>query len=97
MSKKKHKFDLTHLVHEGSLKDGQTLFFVSDASKTCVVTKQPNGEFKVTVGKETTTIHAFAQTLLGMDPPDHAAKWFRTEKNKTLFEIWHANDYADAA
>jgi hypothetical protein len=97
VSKKKHKFDLTHLVHQGSLKDGQTLYFVSDSTKTCVVTKQPNHEYKVVVGKETTTLHAFAQKLLGMEPPDHAAKWFRTQDNKTLFDIWHADDYADAA
>jgi hypothetical protein len=97
VSKKKNKFDLTHLVHDGSIKDGQTLYFVSDATKTCTVAKQPNGEFKVVVNKETTTIHAFAHKLLGMDPPDHAAKWFRTENGKTLFEIWHANDYAEAA
>jgi hypothetical protein len=97
VSKKKNKFDLTHMVHDGSIKNGETLFFVSDPSQTCVVAQQPNHEYKVVVGKEVTTIHAFAQKLLGMDPPDHAAKWFRTAKNKTLFEIWHENDMADAA
>lgn len=97
MSKKKNKFDLTALVHDGSIKDGQTLFFVSDPKTTCKVTKQPNGEYKVTVGAETMTIHAFAQKCLGMDPPDHASKWFRTENNKTLYELWHADDYAEAA
>ncbi|MFL5812617.1 MAG: hypothetical protein ACJ763_03495 [Bdellovibrionia bacterium] len=101
MSKKKNKFDLTHLVHDGSLKDGQVLFFVSDPKKTCKITKQPNGEFKVIVGTgagaETMTVHAFAQKCLGMDPPDHASKWFRTESGKTLYDLWHANDYAEAA
>lgn len=65
---KKHKFDLTWLVHHGYLKDGQELFFVSDPSKSCKVAKQPNGEFKVIVGKETMTVHAFSQKCLGMDP-----------------------------
>lgn len=98
MSKKKGKFDLTHIVSQGHLKDGQVLFFVSDPSKTCKVAKQPNGEYKVVVGKgEVVTIHAFAQRCLGMDPPDHASKWFRTEAGKTLFELWHADDYAEAA
>ena len=97
MSKKKHKFDLTHLVHEGYLKDGQTLFFVSDPKKTCKVAKQPNGEYKVTVGVETTTLHAFAVQCLGTEPPDHASKWFRTEGTKTLYDFWHAEDYAEAA
>ncbi|MGZ3688071.1 MAG: hypothetical protein ACXWP5_11285 [Bdellovibrionota bacterium] len=94
---KKNKFDLTHLVQQGTLKDGQTLFFVSDPKKTCKVAKQPNGEYKVTVGKETITVHAFAQRCLGQDPPDHAAKWVRTETNKTLFDLWHQDDMADAA
>jgi hypothetical protein len=95
---KKNKFDLTHLVHQGVLKDGETLFFVSDPTKTCTISKQPNHEFKVVVGgKEVTTIHAFAQKCLGMDPPDHAAKWFRTAANKTLFDIWHASQESDAA
>ena len=80
MSKKKNKFDLTYLVHNESLKEGQTLYFVSDPTKTCVVQKQPNGEYKVVVGgKEVTTIHAFAQKCLGQEPPDHASKWLRTE------------------
>jgi hypothetical protein len=95
---KKKKFDLTHLVHDGSLKDGQTLFFVSDPKKTCKIAKQPNGEFKVVVGPDTMTIHAFAQKCLGQDPPDHASKWFRTENGKTLYELWHAEEeYQEAA
>jgi hypothetical protein len=97
MSKKKNKFDLGHLVHDGWLKDGQTLLFVSDPSKTCVVTRQPNGEYKVTVAREVMTLHAFAQKCLGQEPPDHASKWFRTEKGETLFDLWHQDDYAEAA
>ncbi len=97
MSKKKHKFDLTHLVHQGDLKDGQTLFFVSDPSKTCRVAKQPNGEFKVVVGAATMTVHAFAQQCLGQEPPNHAAAWLRVEGGKTLYDLWHANDYVEAA
>lgn len=94
---KKHKFDLTALVHQGYLKNGETIFFVSDPRMSCVVTKQPNGEYKVFAQKETMTVHAFAQKCLGTEPPDHASKWFRTEAGKTLFELWHANDYAEAA
>ena len=97
MSKKKNKFDLTYLVHQGDLKEGQTLFFVSDPSKNCKVTKQPNGEYKVMVGKETLTIHAFAQKCLGQEPPNHAASWLRTETGKTLYDLWHADDYVEAA
>lgn len=101
MSKKKGKFDLTALVHDGYLKEGQTLFFVSDASKTCKIQKFPNGEFKVKIetGKvvELMTLHQYATKLLGMDPPDHAAKWFRTEDNKIIFDIWHAHDEAAEA
>ncbi len=99
MSKKK-KFDLTKLVHEGLLKDGEILCFVSDPKKTCKIAKQPNHEFKVLVGpafKDTTTVHAFAQQCLGQEPPDHAAKWIRTAAGKTLYELWHADDAADAA
>lgn len=92
MSKKKGKFDLTHLVNAGYLKDGQKLLFVSDPSKFCTIARQPNHEYKVMVGKETMTVHAFAQRCLGQDPPDHAAKWFRTEDGKTLYDVWHAED-----
>lgn len=97
MSKKKHKFDLTHLVHQGSVKEGQTLTYVSDPSKTCKVAKQPNGEFKVTVGAETMTVHAFAQKCLGQEPPDHATKWIRVQNGPTLYELWHADDAQEAA
>lgn len=97
MSKKKNKFDLTYLVHHGYLKDGQTLFFVSDPSKTCKVAKQPNGEYKVISGGETMTVHAFSQKCLGQEPPDHASKWIRAETGKTLYDLWHAEDYVEAA
>ncbi len=97
MSKKKKKFDLTHLVHEGSIKEGQTLVYVSDPSKNCKITKQPNGEFKLLVGKDTMTVHAFAEKCLGQEPPDHATKWLRTEQGKTLYELWHMNDYDESA
>jgi hypothetical protein len=97
MSKKKNKFDLSHLVHGGSLKEGQLLFYVSDPSKVCKISKQPNGEYKVLVGKETMTIHAFAQQCLGQEPPDHATKWFRTEKGMILFDLWHTVIEEEAA
>lgn len=97
MSKKKNKFDLTHLVHDGVLKEGQTLFFVSDPKKSCVITKHPSGEYKVVVGKEMTTLHLYAVTCLGIEPPDHASKWFKNEKDQIIFDLWHQNDIADAA
>ena len=98
MSKKKGKFDLTEFVKNGTLKDGQDLYFVSNPKQTCKVTKQPNGEFKVFTAGETMTIHAFATKCLGVDPPDHATKWVRTEKGVTLYDIWHAeDDYSSAA
>jgi hypothetical protein len=97
VTKKKNKFDLTYLVHEGYVKEGETLYFVSDPSKTCTVYKMPNGEYKVQAGKEVTTVHAFAQTCLGQEPPDHASKWFRNNGGKTLYDFWHAEDYAEAA
>ena len=97
MSKKGKKFDLTHLVHQGYLKDGQQLFYVSDPGKTCKVAKQPNGEYKVFAFGETMTIHAFAEKCIGDAPPMHATKWLRTQDGKTLYDIWHAEDYAEAA
>ena len=97
MSKKKNKFDLSSLVSDGVVKEGQTLFFVSDPAKKCTIVRQINGEYKVSMGKETMTIHAFAQKCLGQDPPDHATKWIRTEGIKTLYDLWHAGDVAYAA
>ena len=97
MSKRKHKFDLTHLVHDGLIKDGQFLFYVSNPSQKCKIAKQPNGEYKVVVGAETMTIHAFAQKCLGEDPPGHATKWLRTETGQILFDLWHSDTMEEAA
>jgi hypothetical protein len=94
---RKHKFDLTGLVHAGHLKDGETVFFVSDPSKTAVVAKQPNGEFKLKCGPETITVHAAAQKFLGQEPPDHGSRWLRNAAGKTLYELWQADEYAEAA
>jgi hypothetical protein len=95
MSKKKGKFDLTKLVHDGFLKDGEVLHFVSDPSKTCTVQKQPNGEFKVSVHGEkdvTTTIHAYAQVCLGQESPDHASRWFANTQGETVYQIWQKSE-----
>ncbi|MGE0616502.1 MAG: hypothetical protein AB7P04_12780 [Bacteriovoracia bacterium] len=98
MSKKSKKFDLTALVHNEQLTEGQKLVFVSDPSKWCKVAKQPNHEFKVTDSQGVVkTVHQFAMECLGQEPPDHAAKWLRTESGKTLYDLWHADDYAEAA
>jgi hypothetical protein len=98
MGKKKNKFDLTALVHADYVKNGQTLYFVSDPKMTCTIAKQPNHEFKVTAFGETMTLHAFSTRCLGVEPPDHASKWVRDSAGKTLYEFWHAEDeYSEAA
>jgi len=95
---RKNKFDLADLVHKEYVKEGEFLFFVSDPSKKCQIIKMPNGDFKVTgFDGKPTTVHAFAQACLGMDPPEHASRWLRTDKGKTMYEIWHMDDDAEAA
>ena len=97
MSKKKNKFDLTHLVRDGYLKEGETLFFVSDPAMNCVVTKMPDHEYKVTYKKETLTVHAVAQKFLGTEPPDHACRWLRNAGGKSLYELWQSSLAIDEA
>lgn len=92
MSKKKGKFDLTQLVHDGCIKDGEILYFVSNPNLSCKVKKQPNNEYKIETSDGITTIHAFAQKCLGTEPPDHASRWFRNEKNETLYQLWKAGE-----
>ena len=96
MSKKK-KFDLTALVHHGRLKNGETVYFVSDPSKVGVLEKQPNGEFKLNVAKEIMTVHAAAQKFLGTESPDHASRWLRNAGGKTLYELWQMDISEDEA
>lgn len=98
MSKKGKKFDLSHFVNTGDLKDGQTLFFVSDPSKTCKIARHPSGEYKVTVtpGKFM-TVHQFAAECLGGEPPVHATKWLKLEDGKILYDLWQDEAMKDAA
>lgn len=88
MSKKKNKFDLTHLVKDGYVKEGETLFFVSDPKMACVVKKMPDHEYKLQCKTETLTVHAVAVKFLGTEPPDHACRWLRNANGKTLYELW---------
>jgi hypothetical protein len=88
MSKKKGKFDLTKLVHDGVVKEGETFFFVSDNKKSFTIQKQPNHEFKIKTAEGTTTVHAYAQACLGQEPPNHASCWFKNTNGKTLYDIW---------
>ncbi len=97
MSKKKGKFDLTRMVHEGYLKDGEKIFFVSNPEMFAKVQKQPNGEFKIWTPDGTTTVHAFAMKCLGTEPPEHASRWFRNEKGQTLYQLWHASEDGEMA
>lgn len=86
---KKNKFDLTALVNHGRLKDGETLYFVSDPSKSAVIAKQPNHEYKLRLGKEEIlTVHACSTKFLGTECPDHASRWLRNAGGKTLYELW---------
>ncbi len=88
MSKKKGKFDLTKLVHDGYIKDGEIFSFVSDPTKQFTVQKQPNHEYKIKTSEGTTTVHAFAQACLGQEPPNHASCWFKNAKGETLYQVW---------
>ena len=97
MSKKKGKFDLTRLVNDGCVKDGETFFFVSDPSKQFTIQRQPNHEYKVKTADGTTTVHAFAQTCLGQEPPNHASYWFKNAKGETLYQVWQADIESDQA
>lgn len=97
MSKKKGKFDLTKLVHDGVFKEGEVLHFVSDPKKTCTIFKHPSGEFKVKtdagITKDgVTTLHAFAQFCLGQEPPEHATRWFANAKGETVYQLWQAGE-----
>ena len=88
MSKKKNKFDLTHLVRDGYVKEGETLFFVSDPNKCCTVKKMPDHNYKVECAGEVYTVHAMAQNFLTTEPPDHACRWLRTANGDTLYQLW---------
>jgi hypothetical protein len=95
VSKKKNKFDLSQLVHDGYLKEGEKVSFVSDPSKFATVVKLLNKEYKLIKPGEKQvpiTAHAFAQECLGQEPPDHASKWLKGSSGKTLYELWHAED-----
>lgn len=93
---KKNKFDLTALVHHGVFKEGEKVVFVSDAAKSAVIAKQPNGEFKLIAAGKTYTVHGLAQEWLGQEPPQHASKWFKKENGKTFYDYWQ-EDIAEAA
>ncbi len=93
MGKKKHKFDLTALVHQGLLVGGEEVFFVSDPSKKATVIKTLNGEYKLKSPEgKLTTVHAFATDCLGMEPPEHASRWLRGSHGKTLYELWQSKE-----
>jgi hypothetical protein len=97
MSKKKNKFDLTQLVKEGVLSNGETLFFVSDPKQSCKIKMMPNHEYKVEYNGETFTVHAICHKFLGSEPPEHASRWLRNDKGKTLYEIWQKSIDEEAA
>ncbi len=98
MSKKKNKFDLTHLVRDGFVTEGTVLSFLSDPKFTCTVKKMPDHEYKVEYKNEIFTVHAIAQKFLGTDIPDHASRWLRTPTGKTLYELWQNSlDHSEAA
>lgn len=91
MSKKKNKFDLTNLVRDGAVKEGETLYFISNPSLSCTVKKMPDHEYKLEYKKEIFTVHAMSQKFLGTEPPDHACRWLRNANGKTLYELWQAS------
>jgi hypothetical protein len=98
MSKKKGKFDLTKLVHDGFLKDGEKIFFVSNPAFFAFVEKQPSHEYKLKTNDGViTTVHAFAQVCLGTESPNHASHWFRNATNVILYDIWQNSEEQENA
>jgi hypothetical protein len=97
MSKKKNKFDLTNLVKDGLVKNGEDLYFLSDPKFTCKVKKMPDHEYKLEHKGETLTVHAAAVKFLGQEPPDHACRWLRNAAGRTLYELWQSSLMEDAA
>lgn len=91
MSKKKNRFDLTHLVRDGLVKEGETLYFLSDPKHTVVVKKMPDHEYKLQCKGEILTVHQASQKFLGTEPPDHACRWLRNASGKTLYELWQSS------
>lgn len=84
----KRKFDLTKIVNDGALHEGQILYFVSLPKLTCKIIKSVDGQFKVIASNKEITIYDFVTNCLGMYPPDLAAKWVRTEDGETVYDIW---------
>ena len=97
MSKKKNKFDLTHLVRDGYIKEGEALYFVSNPAFSCKIKKMPDHEFKVEYKGETQTVHAVCVKFLGTEPPEHASRWLRNGNGKTLYELWQSTLATDEA
>jgi hypothetical protein len=89
---KKNKFNLTNLVHQGLVKEGEKLVFVSDNSKIATIYKTVHHEYKLLVDKAELTVFQFVQACLGQEAPDHASKWLKTENGATLYELWQKND-----
>lgn len=96
MSKKKGKFDLTRLVHDGFVKEGDVFHFVSNPKITFKVIKHPAGEYKIEADEVTTTVHVFAQKCLGQEPPNHATCWFANAKGETLYQVWQHHEESES-
>jgi len=89
---KKGKFDLAHLVSAGIVRDGETLYFVSDPSKSGAVARQANGDYKLACDGHAVSVHAAAQRFLGQEPPNHATQWIRNGEGKTLYQLWQSQN-----
>src|SRR5262245_36760086 len=89
---KKGKFDLSNLVNSGIVRNGETLYFVSDPSKSGSVARQANGEYKLALDGDSVSVHAAAQKFLGQEPPNHASQWLRNGEGKTLYQLWQSQN-----
>ena len=85
---KKNKFDLTALVKNGYLAEGEILYFVSNSDCTCVIEKTPTNEYKLKENGGVKTVHTVCVEWLGTEPPGPANKWLRNEGGETLYELW---------
>ena len=95
---KKGKFDLGEMVAERRLWAGQEVFFVANPKLSAKVIYTEDyshkGSWLLQREDRRMSVHQFACICLGMDPPDHATKWLRTESGTTLYDLWHAEEPA---
>lgn len=85
--------NLNDLVKSGKLKEGDRVYYVANKNSHGSVFRNLAGNYTLFCNDlDFRSPERFVAQILGMDPPGHAFKWLKNDRDVTLYDLWYSDE-----